>query len=408
MPIKSRTELRLTSRALPRPLPRSALTIAALLASAGAAHAEESPYYVGGSLGLYHVSNIYRQPNATNSDQVGTASLLAGIDQPIGRQRLFGDASVRHSKYRRDSKLDNTGYSLSAGLDWAALDKLSGKFSAKASRNLAQYGSSTQVDATTDKNIESSRQAQLSARYGLAGTLSLEGGVAHQRREYTALSYKLLEYRQSQAHAGLGYRPSELLSFGLTGRYTDGDGFARQLIFIVPNQYKRKDVDLTATWQASGASTVSSRISYSHVANDNSNVSNYAGLTGRLGWQWRPSGKLAVNANLIRDTVQENQAGIAGFSGDTNRVNNIANGSVTYQLTTKLIADASASIGRLNRSGANTGNDRNTSASLGLRWLPRRNVEFGCQVSHDERDSSIDALNYSANSYGCTGQLLLR
>lgn len=403
MPIDSHTENRPRLRA-------SLLTGAALLAMGGAALAEESPYYVGGSLGLYHVSNIYRQPNAANSDNVATASLLAGIDQPIGRQRLFGDASVRHSKYRRDSKLDNTGYSLSAGLDWAALDKLSGKLSAKASRNLASYASSAEVIGVTEKNIESNRQAELSARYGLAGPFSLNGGLGHQRREFTVPAYKVLEYRQSQVHAGIGYRPSELLSFGVTGRYTDGDGFTRVVgaIAPLPNGYKRRDIDLSAVWQASGASTLSGRVSYSHVSNDTATISNYSGVTGRLGWQWRPSGKLAFNANLIRDTVQENLGGIAGFSGETNRVNTVANASVTYQLSTKLIADASASAGRLSRSGIGASSDRSTSASLGLRWLPRRNVEFGCQISQDERDSSIDALNYTAHSYGCTGQLLLR
>ena len=68
------------------------LVLTATSIAATAAHAESSPYYFGGGLGVTQVSNLYRQTDNVNSDTVATATLLAGLDQGLGRGRIFGDA----------------------------------------------------------------------------------------------------------------------------------------------------------------------------------------------------------------------------------------------------------------------------------------------------------------------------
>ena len=391
--------------------------VAALLAAAQVQAQEDgsSPWYLGGSAALTHVSNIYRLPTASqpvdlpNSDDVATLSLLAGVDKPLGRQRLFGDLAVRHNRYRRDSRLDNTGYGLAGGLDWAMLDKWSGSLTLRSNRNLAQYNPSTEVAQITEKNIEQSDQAQFLARYGLAGALSLEGGAGYQRRDYSAEAYRLLNFRQHSVFAGVGWRASGALRLNLTGRETRGSGYARLLVFTVPYDYRRKDLEASANWRPSEASTLDARVSFSRINNDNSNLDNYSGLTGRLGWQWKPTAKLQLNASLARDTVQENYlfTGLSG-SSEANRVTDTLQLGGTYALTSKLMLDATARAARLGRSGLATGDDREQSYALGLRWLPTRHSQLGCQATRDKRTSDIATLNYSASSYGCYGQLTLR
>lgn len=381
------------------------------LALAGPVSAETDPYYFGGSLGYTHVSNLFRLPQSQvpNRDDVTTASLLAGIDKPFGRQRVYADAALRHNSYRRDSSLNNTGYSLSSGLDWEALDKLSGNLQLRSSRNLANYNASTDVAAITEKNIEQNNQLLFNARYGLAGKLSLEGGAAYQERKYSAAAYQLLEYQQHSVSAGVGYRPNGDLRLGLIGRYTEGDGHARMQNLVVPNAYQRKDLDLTGNWTASAASTLTARLSVSKIENDNSNLRDYSGVTGRISWQWRPSGKLQLNTALARDTVQENYLSTGNTGGgDANRVGTSVQLGASYSLTSKILFDAGANLYKLNRSGANAADEDNQSLSLGVRWLPTRGTQLSCQLSRDKRDSDITTLNYSANSYGCTAQLMLR
>ena len=41
---------------------------------------------------------------SSKSDTVSATSLLAGIDQPIGRQRLFGNATVADIRFRDQTR----------------------------------------------------------------------------------------------------------------------------------------------------------------------------------------------------------------------------------------------------------------------------------------------------------------
>lgn len=67
----------------------AALSTAAALSQPAQAQTDDSaPFYVGASLGVSHVSNIYRLSDATNSDTVVSAGVLGGLDHRLGRQHL--------------------------------------------------------------------------------------------------------------------------------------------------------------------------------------------------------------------------------------------------------------------------------------------------------------------------------
>jgi len=134
--------------------PRLAV-LAATAALSMQAWAQSSPYYFGGGLGLTHVSNVYRQANDANSDNVTTATLLAGVDQRFGRQRLFGDGSVQSNRYQSNSSLNNQSYSVRGGLDWETLERLSGTLSGNASRAAAFSQRSTRSSKTTSASMPS-------------------------------------------------------------------------------------------------------------------------------------------------------------------------------------------------------------------------------------------------------------
>src|SRR5204863_3882657 len=125
---------------------------------------EPSPWYIGVSQGFTHDSNVYRTPDGPG-DNYSTTSLLGGFDQPIGRQRLHASARVGYNRYQDQRALDNTGYSVDAGWDWATIEKLSGSLSANATQSLAQFnGNATQP--TTDRNVLKAAQSNASARLG--------------------------------------------------------------------------------------------------------------------------------------------------------------------------------------------------------------------------------------------------
>ena len=77
---------------------RAAVASAALALCAWQAPAQAqtptSPWYLGVSQRLDYHSNVYQTSNNKVSDTVSLTSLIAGLDQPIGRQRLHGSLSA--------------------------------------------------------------------------------------------------------------------------------------------------------------------------------------------------------------------------------------------------------------------------------------------------------------------------
>ena len=99
----------------------------------GFAAAEPNPYYLGASLGWSHDNNLLRLGNTEatpaglqKADSITTVSLLAGLDQPIGRQRVFGNITAGHNSLSNNPIFNNDSYSLGTGLDWETAERISG------------------------------------------------------------------------------------------------------------------------------------------------------------------------------------------------------------------------------------------------------------------------------------------
>ena len=130
MPTPSRTTLRAAAL--------TSLTALSCLCG-GAALAQRSPYYLGVSQALSYESNLYRlgdgqvlPAHLSKSDTLSGTSLVAGIDQTISRQRVYGSANLRANRYANNKSLDNQSYGLNLALDWATVNNLSGTLSTSA------------------------------------------------------------------------------------------------------------------------------------------------------------------------------------------------------------------------------------------------------------------------------------
>ncbi|MFY8119263.1 MAG: hypothetical protein ACOVLH_15745 [Roseateles sp.] len=399
----------------------SVLAAALSLLAAAPASAQQSPYYVGGALGLTQVSNLYRtgEGQPRNDDRVSTATLLAGLDQRLGRQRLFGDASLRNNRYAKNKTLDNNGYALNAGLDWETANRLAGQLSVNANRNLAQFNPGGGAPSVTKKNIEQTQQARASVRYGLLSLLSLEGSLTHRKREYSASEYDAYDFSQDTLSLGLTYRPRAALSLGVALRHTEGyypnipfgGGFLR-------DDFKGDDVDLTVDWTPSGASSLNARLSSSRRDRSLLSSRDFSGLTGALSWRWQPTAKLQINTTLSRDTGDEssfqNLGNLGSVNSDFSRVTNSLQINSSYELSGKLLLDAGLAYSDRslsNRLGLreSSGSEKTASLNLGLRWLFSRAGLLGCQINYDQRRADLGvSLPYDADSYGCYVQYTLR
>lgn len=399
-----------------RPVVTAALcAIAALAALASAAQAQTddtTPFYAGGSLGVTHVSNLYRQSSAQNSDTVISAGLLGGIDTRLGRQHLTLDGSLQNNRYASNSGLNNRSHSLRAALNWQTVGNLSGVLSAKSDRALADFNIGGSIQPIFEKNTESNDQYQAIARLGVATRYTLEAGWTQRRRNFTAAAYDSLVFRQDAGSLGLYATPAGNVRLGLVARHTKGKNprfpTGRAVPATEQNDYSRDDVDFTTAWTLGGHTTLNTRISRSSTNNSAELLSDFSGTTGSVGWSWQPTGKLQFNAQYSRDTGQESAISTA----ELNRVYTSWQLSGNYALTGKIKLSAGASSNSARRSGnasvmVTNSVDDTSSYNLGLRWAYSRSFNLSCQYNHISRDNSVPLYAYSASSYGCTGQALL-
>lgn len=402
---------------------RSPLVLALLALNTLPALAQSStysPYYLGATLGMTHVSNLYRTAGAVDSDRVTSAGLMGGLDQQIGRQHLTADASLQDNRYANNSSLNNLSYSLHSGLDWQSIGHLSGSFNASSSRSLADYNVGTGITQIFTKNIQRNDEYSALARLGATARYTVEAGITRKTQDFSAIQYASLVYRQNASSLGVYATPGGNLRLGLVARHTEGQNptYPVGLVFnpsipgievvFAPNDYRRNDLDLTLGWNTGGASSLNARISATRTTNSLSQLSDFSGTTGSLGWTWQALSKLQLSIQLARDTGQEIQMSTA----DVNRVYTSWQLGAQYAMTAKLSMNASLGNYRSTSTAIASAPQADyyqldRSQSLGLRWAYSRSFSVGCQYNHSSRDSSVPQYVYTASSFGCTGQALI-
>lgn len=405
--------------------------LALLLAATGAA-AQTSPWYLGASLALTHEDNVYRlgdgvaaPAGVSKSDRITTGALLAGLDQPIGRQRLYGTATLRDNRFDRNRVLDNQGYALRGGIDWATGNRVSGTLDLRADRALARFNTDTEIGLITRRNIEQVRQATARVRVGTVTEYSLEAGLERREVDYSAPEYAPRENRATTATAGLRWRPSAGLMLGgglrhVRGSYPKfeplaGGGYR-------PDRFTRDGLDLLFELTPGGASRFDGRATLGRTRYGEATGRDFSGVTGAASWVWQPGAKLQLTTRLSRD---DGQSGFFSTSPlidgvvDYSRTTTVLSLRADYAATAKLRFNASLAAGRRDLvrtlppsasvTGDATGREHTLEATLGLSWEPLRSTVLGCDLGRERRTGRGElAEPYRAGRIACYGQIYLR
>jgi len=417
--------------------PRHWLTpafVAALAAATacGARADEPSPYYIGASAAVTRNSNVFQQANASaQGDTYYSAGLLAGIDQMWGRQHLYANGSIASNRYQDFKQLDNTSYDLAAGLDWATIEKLSGTLRYDVRQGLVNYADANLLNATTltTKDLQRTQQLNASARYGSVPGFAVDGGLTHRRVDFSAVEDRR-DYSQDVGRLGVLWGKSDLLTLGLGGRWTEGDYPQAVIKAAIPeipatpttpfaprqdaefghDKSKRRDVDFTAKWSPSGVSVISGRISLTRETHSQPTIPTFSGVTGSIGWAYKPAGRLSYNALLSRDTASENTfatlpVGSAPVRVNNDRLTTVAAVSAIYELTAKtsLNAQYRHDSGSVFSVDGTSGHSSTDNIGLGVLYNPTRHITLACNISHESRSSV-----YKTNLATCSAQFVLR
>ena len=399
---------------MPQQRPRSSLmaTLSTLTAAltfswAGSAQADPNPYYIGATTSVGYDSNVFRLPKAVG-DTTYSFGLVGGIDQTIGRQRLYASGAVRDTRFIDLKQLNYINYNALAGIDWETLYSLSGTLSYSTAQSLYNYGGTNTV-ASKAKNVETRDEIIAKGRWGASSLLSLDTSYTRRKLSYSDPAYRFNALSQDGWSVGLTYKPRALLTLGTALRYTQGK-------YQLSRDFDRYDIDLTGTWVPTGLSTVKARLSYGTRKSRNG-VSDldFKGTTGQLSWAYQPTGKLRFTTAFSRDSGAEsgffNLNGLQlGNIGDTSRLTNTVTVNSTYNLTAKIQLNAAVLVS--NRSlkfGSSEGNDTLRTASLGASYAILRNASLGCSVRRETRSASgVGSYDFRDSSVSCSAQISLQ
>ena len=380
------------------------------------------PYYLGVSQAFSRDSNLFRLPEAyptpasarSRSDVISTTSLLAGLDRSFGRQRLRGNATLQHNRFRDNDQFDNDGHGLNLALDWETLNRLSGNLAVASNRSLRRFDPS-ETNVASERNVETVKVADATVRLGVVTRATVEANLNHRQVDYSAARYADREYKQTAGSIGGRYRPAAATTVGAGLRFTKGR-YAR-----FDDRYERRDIDLTGRWEPGDGTVVSGRLSYGKTEYDQFTARNYSGPSAVLGVLWQPTGKIRLSARAARDTGQDfafldyqiagmDQVGLADYS----RTTTSARVQAVYLATAKTQLQISAShvrrslVTQLGGGPALEGSDRLTQWQIGPTWQPSRGLQFGCDLTHERRSArGVGSSPYRSNGASCYGQFTM-
>jgi hypothetical protein len=400
---------------------RTACAVAAACALAAPAWAQQSPYYVGAVQGMASDSNVYRRASGSDikSDVISSTGLRAGIDQPFGRQRWVLASEANVNRYSSQKALNNNDYQLSSRLEWSTVARLSGVLSGGVKQSLYRLDTTGNRQAS-ERNMLRSSNLGLQAQLGTVTDLSFDAGVSLSRDRYSSALFAGNNLSQQSVNAGVRLRPGSGLTVRLGLRHGTGS-YASHV-----DKLQRDDVDLSTALELTGASTLNARLSRTLQRHEAPLIPDTRSWTGALGWNWRPLGKLSLDANLSRD-------GSVGAVNFDNQIFNLASSDTREQTRLALRADwdlaAAWKIGSeltLLRRDINTQllfnnvgqaaqdqSDRTVAFNFGVRFLPTRTTELGCSVGRENRSTDAASTStltyaYAVTTASCNAQIYLR
>jgi hypothetical protein len=423
-----------------------------------AGHAQTSPYYLGVSQTFGYDSNIFRLPDRTEVAQPGggvtviepessglisTTLLLAGLDQPIGRQRVYGNLSAGYSSYSNQSQLNSPRYALTAGVDWDTVNKLSGNAEFTSGLRLGTYGD-RDVPTGLGDNEETYNRLKLLGRLGdwersrfwfeagyvfdqVRNDIEFERAVPFSVEADPVTGAPFLRFtdgykrddRSSAFTLGVRHRWSGALVMGAGVRTESrSEEVERRLIDPAGSvsstlDSRRNDFDLFANLNSSEGNDLSARLSYGNRDYDNPGVLDTSGWSGSLRWGWRPTAKVDSSLRLLYDTEDREEGGASAASSAGDDETLAVEWRLRYEISAKLAADVSASWYRRDYDYGGGFTDDDTNFQLALSWAALRNTTVGCALGFDRRDSSYQGplsgrSSYDAITTSCYAQVMLR
>lgn len=243
-----------------------------------------------------------------------------------------------------------------------------------------------------ERSINTLRQAEAEAEYRWHPSWITLAGVTQTASRYSDSQSSASEYDETAVEAGVGYRPATGNQLDLRARFADGDYINRDAPGLASG-YTQRDLRLAGDWQVTGLSRFSGYVGYTNRSYSGDDRLNFSGATGRLVYDWTPTGKLALRTTVRRELGADIDEVIDNFV-ITRALSLEPRWFMTEKVT--LWGHAEWLKRDLNQDARSVRDEPRTRIyGLGLTWQPRPHIELGTAYHHSRRSASEAELEYT-------------
>lgn len=392
------------------------IALAGALASAAPAQALDRDRFTISPFASYaYDSNLFRVPDnfdpvllggeTQRSDRIFSTGLRVALDYPVSRQRFIADARVTRNDFQNFTFLDNTATNARLLWRWQLGNEWSGDAGYTYNRALTSFGDFR----VPVKNLESRHNPYLSARYQFAASGRLRAGISNITTDNSTAVRRPSDLEQTSYEAGFDYVPATGNLLGATARHTEGEYPNRNVGAgaLFDNSFTQDDLEANVLWRLTGQSLVTGAVGYTTRKFDNTPQNDFDGPTGRVTWEYTPTGKLRFTTTLRREIVAYED--VASSHAVTDSLTVAADWAATARTLVgarfehrkrDFLTDSAVVV-----TGLPERSDTTKSLALTGTWKPYRYLELFLALAHEKRSSNVAQLDYDANTASFMVQL---
>lgn len=386
----------------------AALMVLGIMSSPARAEEVEDTFtpYVRGLYG--YDSNLFRLQNDQEANAVlGAAStaesyrtLAAGMDMNLraSRQLIKAHAEYNQTWFGTYNMLDYDGRDAYLKWDWLVGSAAKGDVGIAETLTQASYANVKQPVS----NLIRTRKRFFHGAIKLDNPWLVKFGAERVDTDNNASVQQALDATVDTVNTGVQYISRKGATVELISRRSDGRHPNRQLVGLTPidNAYRQWDNGIAVAWAPTGKTQVSGKLNHTRRSYADVPQRDFSGLTGLLAMDWTVSGKTTLKASLHRD--------IGALENDTasHTLNQGIAFGADWKPTAKLAFNAQLSHDAISYTGdpglvlstAPAREDRLTTVQAGVQYSVLRNTMLGLVLKRGVRDSSEAFSSYGYNS----------
>lgn len=255
--------------------------------------------------------NLFRLPDGQEpadggprGTRMSQTRLGLSFDHRYSLQRVAAALTVVDRSYSDHSDLNATTTDGALIWKWASGHQWSGRLGLTQTEAPRSFADTL---LRRDRSINTLRQADAEADYLWHPSWSTVAGASQTWSRYSDRQSAASEYDETAVQAGVGFRPASGNRLDLVARYADGDYTDRHSSALATG-YAQRDLRLQGDWQFTGHSRFSGYVATTRRTYSGKDRLNFTGPTGRLVYDWEPTGKLALRTTVRRELGSQDEA----------------------------------------------------------------------------------------------------